>query len=275
MTFDWGDAHVNLIGHSRSEVPETARGLRCEMLYPPRHPHAVRHAPERPGRHRGGARRRRVRRTRRMSESIRAFRIEPLEPLVLTGAPGTGGRSRSRGPKCDCSTSRGSVIPRTTGAWTWPPRACRSRWNSRDGRSRQGGHGRRTMELDEAEEAEVVSASVADLVEAITARPSEPDDDGQGDLHHHEPQLVGRRSDLRRHGGGPGAERGPADRPRRSRRPLAARLLPSSDAPGVAGSPLGGPRPGRPVVQHAGSREHGGGQGNLPDDLLVPCPRGR
>ena len=32
------------------------------------------------------------------------------------------------------------------------------------------------MELDDAEEAEVVSASVADLVEAITARPSEPED---------------------------------------------------------------------------------------------------
>ena len=32
------------------------------------------------------------------------------------------------------------------------------------------------MELDDAEEAEVVSASVADLVEAVTARPSEPED---------------------------------------------------------------------------------------------------
>ena len=45
MTFEWEDAHVNLIGHARSEVPETARGLRCEMLYPPRHPHAVRSCP--------------------------------------------------------------------------------------------------------------------------------------------------------------------------------------------------------------------------------------
>ena len=24
MTFEWADAHVNLIGHARSEVPETA-----------------------------------------------------------------------------------------------------------------------------------------------------------------------------------------------------------------------------------------------------------
>ena len=33
MTFEWDDAHVNLIGHARSEVPETADGLRCEMLF--------------------------------------------------------------------------------------------------------------------------------------------------------------------------------------------------------------------------------------------------
>ena len=82
MTFEWGDAHVNLIGHARSEVPETARGLRCEMLY--RHdthtqslmplnvpavivvaPAGVELADEAD------------------AESIRAFRIEPLEPLVL------------------------------------------------------------------------------------------------------------------------------------------------------------------------------------------------
>jgi ureidoglycolate hydrolase len=33
MAFDWGDAHVNIIGHARAEVPETANGLRCQMLY--------------------------------------------------------------------------------------------------------------------------------------------------------------------------------------------------------------------------------------------------
>ena len=33
MAFAWGDAHVNIIGHARSEVPETDRGLRCEMLF--------------------------------------------------------------------------------------------------------------------------------------------------------------------------------------------------------------------------------------------------
>jgi len=31
--FVWDDAHVNLIGHARSEVPATDDGLRCEMLY--------------------------------------------------------------------------------------------------------------------------------------------------------------------------------------------------------------------------------------------------
>lgn len=82
MTFEWGDAHVNLIGHARSEVPGIARGLRCEMLY--RHdshtqslmalnvpaviavaPADVEFADE------------------AEAESIRAFRIEPLESLVL------------------------------------------------------------------------------------------------------------------------------------------------------------------------------------------------
>jgi ureidoglycolate hydrolase len=82
MTFKWDDAHVNIIGHFRNEVPETATGLRCEMLF--RHdthtqsvmaldvpaviavaPAAVEFEDERDG------------------ESIRVFRIEPLEPLVL------------------------------------------------------------------------------------------------------------------------------------------------------------------------------------------------
>ncbi len=82
MTFEWADAHVNLIGHARAEVPETARGLRCEMLY--RHdthtqalmaldvsaviavaPAEVEFAEQRD------------------AGSIRVFRIEPLEPLVL------------------------------------------------------------------------------------------------------------------------------------------------------------------------------------------------
>ena len=82
LTFEWGDAHVNVIRHARSEVPETGHGLRCEMLY--RHdthtqtlmplnvpavivvaPAGVEFAQDAD------------------TGTIRAFRIEPLESLVL------------------------------------------------------------------------------------------------------------------------------------------------------------------------------------------------
>ena len=33
LQFEWGDPHVNVICHRREEVPETARGLLCEMLF--------------------------------------------------------------------------------------------------------------------------------------------------------------------------------------------------------------------------------------------------
>jgi ureidoglycolate hydrolase len=82
MTFEWADAHVNLIGHARAEVPETARGLRCDMLY--RHDThtqslmsldvsaVIAVAPAGVDFSDAGD-----------VESIRVFRIEPLEPLVL------------------------------------------------------------------------------------------------------------------------------------------------------------------------------------------------
>jgi ureidoglycolate hydrolase len=82
MVFEWSDAHVNLIGHERSEVPETSQGLRCDMLY--RHdthtqslmpldvPGVITVAPAH------------VEFTEASDvESVRAFRIEPLESLVL------------------------------------------------------------------------------------------------------------------------------------------------------------------------------------------------
>jgi ureidoglycolate hydrolase len=82
MTFEWADPHVNVIGHARAEVPATADGLRCEMLF--RHdthtqsvmaldvPAVIAVAPAAvtfadPG----------------DAGSIRVFRLEPLEPLVL------------------------------------------------------------------------------------------------------------------------------------------------------------------------------------------------
>jgi ureidoglycolate hydrolase len=82
MTFEWDDAHVNLIGHARSEVPETGNGLRCEMLYrhdthtqsvmPLNVPAVIAVAPASTEFAEA-----------RDAELIRAFRIEPLESLVL------------------------------------------------------------------------------------------------------------------------------------------------------------------------------------------------
>jgi ureidoglycolate hydrolase len=82
MTFKWDDAHVNIIGHFRNEVPETEKGLRCDMLY--RHdthtqsvmaldvPAVIAVAPSS------------VEFTEQHDrETIRAFRLQPLEPLVL------------------------------------------------------------------------------------------------------------------------------------------------------------------------------------------------
>lgn len=33
LFFEWGDAHLNLIGHDSGEVPHTRGGLACEMLF--------------------------------------------------------------------------------------------------------------------------------------------------------------------------------------------------------------------------------------------------
>jgi ureidoglycolate hydrolase len=88
LTFEWADAHVNLIGHARAEVPETPAGLRCEMLFrhdthtqalmPLNVPAVIVVAPadvEFADQDKDQAQADRA--------SIRAFRIEPLESLVL------------------------------------------------------------------------------------------------------------------------------------------------------------------------------------------------
>ena len=88
LTFEWADAHVNLIGHARAEVPETPTGLRCEMLFrhdthtqalmPLNVPAVIVVAPahvEFANQDQNQAQADRA--------SIRAFRIEPLESLVL------------------------------------------------------------------------------------------------------------------------------------------------------------------------------------------------
>jgi ureidoglycolate hydrolase len=82
MAFEWADPHVNLIGHLRAEVPETATGLRCEMLFrhdthtqsvmPLNVPAVIVVAPADVEFD-----------SERDADSIQAFRIEPLEPLVL------------------------------------------------------------------------------------------------------------------------------------------------------------------------------------------------
>ena len=82
LSFGWEDAHVNIIGHARAEVPETGDGLRCQMLF--RHDThtqtvmsldvtaviavapAVRDFSEAAD-----------------ADSIRVFRLEPLQPVVL------------------------------------------------------------------------------------------------------------------------------------------------------------------------------------------------
>jgi ureidoglycolate hydrolase len=82
LTYEWADAHVNLIGHARAEVPETGDGLRCQMLF--RHdthtqsvmsldvaaviavaPPALDFS------------------ATADADSIRVFRLEPLQPVVL------------------------------------------------------------------------------------------------------------------------------------------------------------------------------------------------
>ena len=82
MTFEWADAHVNLIGHTLDEVPRTVDGLRCEMVYrhdthtqalmPLNVPAVIVVAPAGVEFDREGD-----------GSSIRALRIEPLESLVL------------------------------------------------------------------------------------------------------------------------------------------------------------------------------------------------
>ena len=33
LAFEWGDPHVNIIGHDRDEVPRVSGGLRCDVMY--------------------------------------------------------------------------------------------------------------------------------------------------------------------------------------------------------------------------------------------------
>ena len=82
LSFAWDDVHVNLIGHARAEVPEVSDGLRCQMLY--RHdthtqsvmsldvPAVIAVAPAAQDFSASTD-----------ADSIRVFRLEPLQPVVL------------------------------------------------------------------------------------------------------------------------------------------------------------------------------------------------
>ena len=82
LSFAWDDVHVNLIGHARAEVPETGDGLRCLMLF--RHdthtqsvmsldvPAVIAVAPAAQDFSASTD-----------ADSIRVFRLEPLQPVVL------------------------------------------------------------------------------------------------------------------------------------------------------------------------------------------------
>jgi len=82
LCFAWDDAHVNLIGHRRDEVPTVPGGLRCEVLF--RHathtqvlmpldvPAVIVVAPAGVGLGTPGD-----------AESIRAFMVPVLSPVVL------------------------------------------------------------------------------------------------------------------------------------------------------------------------------------------------
>ncbi|HMD44548.1 MAG TPA: ureidoglycolate lyase [Acidimicrobiales bacterium] len=82
LEFTWGDPHVNVIGHTAAEIPPIDGGLRCRMLYRHDthtqtlmaldHRSVIAVAPadvEFTGPDDAGA--------------VRAFVLEPLEPLVL------------------------------------------------------------------------------------------------------------------------------------------------------------------------------------------------
>jgi ureidoglycolate hydrolase len=98
LAFEWSDAHVNLIGHRRDEVPESEHGLLCEMLYrhdthtqslmPLNVPAVIAVAPAGNEFAEKGE-----------GDAIRAFRIEPLESLVLSRGTWHWGPFPMKGPE--------------------------------------------------------------------------------------------------------------------------------------------------------------------------------
>ena len=163
LTFTWDDAHVNLIGHSRDEVPANDDGLRCEMLF--RHdthtqtvmsldvPAVIAVAPGSAAFTGPGD-----------AEAIRVFRLEPLEPLVLH-----------------------------RGTWHWGPfpvSAAQVRLFNVQGRryaddnacvdlAGQGADVDVVLAVMDIDESEFMAGTLPELVRAVTARDEEPGPDGR------------------------------------------------------------------------------------------------
>jgi ureidoglycolate hydrolase len=82
LSFEWADPHVNLIAHFAEEVPATADGFRCEMMFrhrshtqvlmPLDHRCVIAVAPSDLCFEDVGA-----------ADAVRAFRLEPLQTVVL------------------------------------------------------------------------------------------------------------------------------------------------------------------------------------------------
>ena len=274
LTFEWADAHVNLIGHVRAEVPETASGLRCEMLFrhdthtqalmPLNVPAVIVVAPAD---------------VEFADQRARRTGHHPRLPDRAPGVPGAAPGHLALGP-VPARGTRGPALQR--------PGAPLCRGQPLRGPGRQGprrrDRARRTVRrprrpaeplvaLDDAEEAEVVPATVAELVDAITARDAGPDAQGRPTFTTTSPKwwVHGRVF-----GGMVVAQALNA-----AMRTVPARLEVHSlhgcflrpTSPGSQTTHVGGQRPRRKVVQHPAGDERGGGQGDLPHDVLVPPAR--
>ena len=236
MTFEWADAHVNLIGHARSEVPETPRGLRCEMLFrhdthtqalmPLNVPAVIVVAPA----------------DVEFTDEADAA-LDPCLPDRAARVPGAAPGHLALGPVPD----RGPRSPAVQRPGAPLRRGQPLRGPGRQGPLRRGGpvvtgrgQGRRSRPWSLTTPKRPRSCRPPSPSWSTPSRHARPGPDArwEADLHHDQPEMVGPRSRLRGHGGGPGAERRHADRPGRASR--STRCTATSCARRVPG-------PGRPT----------------------------
>ena len=131
------------------------------------------------------------------------------------------------------------------------------------------------MPFDEAEEAEVIPATVAELVDSITARASGPDAQGRPTFTTTSPKWW----DHGRVFGGMVVAQALNAAMRTAPAGFQAHSLhgyflrPTS--PGSQTTHVVDTLPRRAIVQHPAGDERSGRQGDLPDDVLVPPSGGR